>query len=404
MKKLLLTGLVGLGLVVGANASVVNEKDVTSSDLIGDGYLRVYGLGLKIGYPNSNLKDETYGGAGIQFENDFSNIVIEYGSDYKKGSAVLKYDITTDLYIKGGLGILEREMLILGVDKDVTQTSGGASLGYGDEKSYNIEAGHVVSKLEDAAAADGYSRISYIEVVGKHSFGEYLTFDAVGIVKNTNVFNKNYDDYQAELGWFATDDVRTFVGHDSVDHDRNDYAIRAGVQYAFATAEFSPYLRATANTDKNVNVGLEYSQGIANRSLKMRDFFENAVGTSDIVAQVVAPGEFADKVAVQDNTPAANNAPTGESFSVDAGNASTFTVDLASHINDADGDSMTVSYVGSGVSSGDIVIDAGNTGITGTNATITVTTGSGNGYIDYTVTDGTGTSATYRVTYNNLFN
>lgn len=310
MKKLLLTGLVGLGLVVGANASVVNEKDVTSSDLIGDGYLRVYGLGLKIGYPNSNLKDETYGGAGIQFENDFSNIVIEYGSDYKKGSAVLKYDITTDLYIKGGLGILEREMLILGVDKDVTQTSGGASLGYGDEKSYNIEAGHVVSKLEDAAAADGYSRISYIEVVGKHSFGEYLTFDAVGIVKNTNVFNKNYDDYQAELGWFATDDVRTFVAHDSADHDRDDYSVRAGIQYTFATAEFSPYLRASANTDKNLAVGLEYSQGIANRSLKMRDFFENAVGTSDIVAQTVAPDVFASKANSNSGDNDSGGAPT----------------------------------------------------------------------------------------------
>lgn len=305
MKKLLMTGLVGLGLVYGANASGTNEGGVTSSDIIGNGYLRVYGVGLKIGYPNSNIKDETYGGAGIQFQNDFSNIVYEYGSDYTKGSAVLKYDITNEFYIKGGLGYLQREMMILGADTDVTQTTLGGNLGYGDEKIYNIEAGYLDSELKDAALADGHSKISYIEVVGKQTFGEYLTFDVVGIAKNTNVFNKNYDDYQAELGWFATDDVRAFAGYDSVDNDKDDYSIRAGMQYAFATGEFSPYLRATTNTHENVNVGLEYSEGISNKSLKMRDFFENAVGTSDIVAQTVAPDVFASKIAVQENTPSA---------------------------------------------------------------------------------------------------
>lgn len=103
--------------------------------------------------------------------------------------------------------------------------------------------------------------------------------------------------------------------------------------------------------------------------------------------------------------PAANNAPTGESFSVDAGNADTFTVDLTSHINDADGDSMTVTFVGSG-NSGTSLNDP-ETGIAGTLATIKTTlaafnNGTGTGYIDYTVTDGTDTSATYRITFTNL--
>jgi hypothetical protein len=97
-----------------------------------------------------------------------------------------------------------------------------------------------------------------------------------------------------------------------------------------------------------------------------------------------------------------NYAPTGESFSVDASQNDTYTVDLASHINDADGDSLTVNFVESGVVSGDIVIDDANTGISGTNATITVTDGTGTGYIDYTVSDGTTTSATYRITFTGL--
>ncbi len=40
--------LVSLGLLVGsANASQTTDEGVTSSDIISDGYLRVYGMGLK---------------------------------------------------------------------------------------------------------------------------------------------------------------------------------------------------------------------------------------------------------------------------------------------------------------------------------------------------------------------
>ena len=77
-----------VGLVGSVNASGINENEagVASSDIIGNGYLRVYGLGVQIGTPNSVEKD-SYSGAGLQFENDFSNIVVEYGSNYTKGSA-----------------------------------------------------------------------------------------------------------------------------------------------------------------------------------------------------------------------------------------------------------------------------------------------------------------------------
>lgn len=51
-----------------------------------------------------------------------------------------------------------------------------------------------------------------------------------------------------------------------------------------------------------------------------------------------------------------NTAPVGESFSVDAGYASTYSVDLTPHISDADGDTLTTTLVGSGVLFGDPVI------------------------------------------------
>ena len=93
-----------------------------------------------------------------------------------------------------------------------------------------------------------------------------------------------------------------------------------------------------------------------------------------------------------------NNAPTCEDFTIDAGGVATHTEDLSTHISDADGDSMTVNFVESGVVGGDPVIDNANTGITGTDAKVTITQGGGDVYIDYSVSDGTDTSTTCRLT------
>ncbi|WP_321777329.1 hypothetical protein [Sulfurimonas sp.] len=300
MYKKIIVLMFSLSLLVGSLSSsqINDDKSVAEYN-----NLRVYGLGLKVGTPNSDENNKNYNGAGLEFENNFSKLTLEYGSDYTLGSAVLKGDITKDFYIKGGLGYLQRGMLIEDSDADVTQTTGGGSLGYGDDKSYNIEAGYIISQLKNASSADGDTKISYLELIAKHTFAKYATFDIVGIYQNSNVFDKNYADYKAELGWFATDDVRAYLAHDSVNHSKNDYAVRAGLQYTFATSKFSPYLKASLNPDTNIGVGVEYSQGITNKSLKMRDLFENAIGSSSIVAQAVAPKVFATKVAKPTPTP-----------------------------------------------------------------------------------------------------
>jgi hypothetical protein len=296
MKKAIKLSLATALLTASITASTGNvEEGILASDITKNANLRVYGLALKVGYPNSDLTDESYSGAGMQFENDSSNIVLEYGSDYKKGFGVFKYDITSHVYVKGGLGLLQRQMLIVGSDADVKQVSVGGALGYGDRNSYNIEAGYINSKLSNAADADGSSKTRYIELIKKHSFGEYMTFDFTGLYQKASVFSKNYSDHQAELGWFASDDVRAYVNHNSIDHDKDDYSLRAGIQYTFNTGNISPYIKASSNTNANTSFGIEYYEGIANKSLKMRDYFENFVGTSQIVAQTVAPEVFREK-------------------------------------------------------------------------------------------------------------
>ncbi len=77
--------------------------------------------------------------------------------------------------------------------------------------------------------------------------------------------------------------------------------------------------------------------------------------------------------------PPTNTPPTCDDFTVDTMFVNTFTTDLTPHISDADGDSLTGVYVGSGVSFGDIVIDNAKTSVSGTDATIAVTSGTVSG-------------------------
>jgi len=72
-----------------------------------------------------------------------------------------------------------------------------------------------------------------------------------------------------------------------------------------------------------------------------------------------------------------NARPTCESFTVNALGDPTFTTSVASKIHDADGDSLTVKYIEVVKLTGDLIFDMSNTGISGTNATITIANGSG---------------------------
>ncbi|RLA84247.1 MAG: hypothetical protein DRG78_01940 [Epsilonproteobacteria bacterium] len=338
MKKLLVTSLIGLGLVVGAVAS-------------DSGSVNVYGVGEK-------LSDKSYNGVGFQYENDISNIVLEKGSDYSKASSVLKFDINNYFYSKFGIGFLEREILVNGSNKDVTQKTGGVAVGYGNNKNYNLEVGHIVNKLDGALSADGYSRISYIEALGM-----YQDFDTVGVYKNTKVYNKNYSDYSLDVGYYPIQDLRVSAKYDSVEHDEDNYIARLGVKYTFDSKKWSPFLKASKNSSENILVAIEWSDEIQNKSLNMRDEFENVVSANEIVAQSIAPEIFLSKISeipmVQ--TPTAptptNSAPTWTASSYDTGltitdanNNVQIIKDLTAISSDNDGDSITYSIVSISVS------------------------------------------------------
>ncbi len=98
-----------------------------------------------------------------------------------------------------------------------------------------------------------------------------------------------------------------------------------------------------------------------------------------------------------------NHAPTCDSFTVNTLGDPTFTTSLASKIHDADGDALTVTYIEVVKLSGDLIFDIPNTGVSGTDATITISNGSGRAYLAYRVKDSKGSNSTEcRVTFTDL--
>ena len=125
------------------------------------------------------------------------------------------------------------------------------------------------------------------------------------------------------------------------------------------------------------------------------------LGTVAVTTTVTgADGSAHCSVNIPQRSGPSNRTPVGESFTVDAQGLNTWSVNLVSHISDADGDALTTTVIGSGVSGGDIVISGA--AIVANVATITVSAGTGEGYIDYVVNDGHSNSPTYRITFVDL--
>jgi hypothetical protein len=83
---------------------------------------------------------------------------------------------------------------------------------------------------------------------------------------------------------------------------------------------------------------------------------------------------------------AGNRLPIAQVGEQDAIFLNTFSVDLTPYLTDADGDPVSAVFVGAGVEAGDIVISEAR--ITSNIVLITVSSGTGSGYIDFHVADG----------------
>lgn len=289
-KKIGLTFLIVLFQAVSVFAIDLDEIKAINSNPDYTKYLNVYGTGLKLG-------DKAYSGAGFQFEDDYTNLGAEFGDDYTKAFLSRKFNISPMLYLKAGGGYLTIEKNIQGTDKYVDQYTGGASLGYGDNKTYNLEFGYIANKLKGAAFADTTTKTYFVESVLKKEF-EYGVIDVVGMYQNSEAYGKHYDEYSVSAGYYPTDDTKLCYEYSSIKSDDDNYYIKAGFTYKFASfeafedGEFSPYINVNKNTSKNSSFCITYQKDIAKKPLQVRDVFEDKISTATIVAEQVAPDKF----------------------------------------------------------------------------------------------------------------
>jgi hypothetical protein len=287
-------------------ATDISEVKAINSNPDYTKYLNIYGVGLK-------LDDESYSGAGFEFEDSKTNLGAELADDFTKAFLSRKFNITPMFYLKAGGGYLRIEKNIQGINKYVDQYTGGASIGYGDNKIYNLEFGYIANKLKGAAFADTTTKTYFVEAIMKKEF-QYGIIDVTGTYENTEAYGSHYDEYSINTGFYLIDDAKLCYEYNSIKSDDDNYYIKAGFTYKFSSfstykdGEYSPYISFNKNTSKNSSICITYQKDIAKKPLQTRDVFENKISTATIVAEQVAPDKFYE-LSQKTNTSNDNNGP-----------------------------------------------------------------------------------------------
>jgi len=411
MKKALSLSLVLAGLITNSFALDTNEawKNLNETR---DTTVNVYGVGTKVDKDHSSSA-----GAGVMFDSEAIKVKLEGTSDFFKSAAVLKFNpFVKDWYFKVGLNYINQKMYSpVNTSTRVNQYSGALSSGYMLRDDFYVEVGGSYTKLDgdvfgDYEVRDETTSLAYLEVAKRWE-------SAIGTIDTTanggevfHEYRNNEFSYGLGVDYYPMNNAKLSYTYQ---HEENNIENTYAAQYSFLFVEYADNISLdTYQVNAGVKVAFDdlfdISTWRAPTNIKSHlselHRFESITFATNMDIQSSAGVQKTAAAIARDAVPdtPANTAPTGESFTVDAGGNATYTVDLASHISDADGDTLTVNYVGSGVVSGDPEIDSANTGISGTNATITVSSGAGATYIDYTVSDGTDTSATYRIIINNV--
>ena len=275
-----------------------NSEETLSESLISNKYLqniRLYGSGEKV-------SDISYSGVGIKYDSDYSEFAIEKSDDYNRASFVQRLDIDQKYYTKLGFACLDKDETINDLIKDITQTTMGGALGYGDDKNYNIEFGYITNKLRHTHLVSTTTKVLYTEGVLKYDIGEYGSIDGTLSYQNASAYDKTISDYTASLGYYPIENNKLWARYNSIEHDEDNYKIMSGLNYKFdgftnlIAGSFSPYLSFSSNITKNTEISFDYKKGISNRSLKIRDTFEKQINTSSILAKNINEEEFEKRI------------------------------------------------------------------------------------------------------------
>jgi len=245
MKKLLLTGLVGLGLIVGANAS--EQRDTT---------INIYGVSAK-----TDKNQNSSGGLGIMFDSEAIKVKLEKTSDFIKGGAVLKFNpISEKWYIKVGANTINQKMYA--VDNStakVNQYSGALAVGYMVDNDLYVELGSSLTKLYgktlglDYEIVDETTKIAYFEVAKRWngSFGVLDTTANVG--KVIHEFNQNENSYGLGVDYYQTTDTK--IGY-KYQTEKNNISNNYSVHYNYLFVEYTDKI---SSDTYQVNAGVKFA-------------------------------------------------------------------------------------------------------------------------------------------------
>ena len=241
MKKLILTGLVGLSLVVGANAS--ETRDAT---------INVYGVGAKI-----DKNQDSSAGAGIMYDSEALKVKLEGTSDFVKTGAVLKVNpFNPNLYFKFGLNYINQKVWSpVDTSTRVNQYSGSFATGYMLTDSFYAEVGGSYTKLNgevfgDYEVVDETTSLGYVELAKRWE-------SAIGTIDTTanagKVFHEFSDDeasYGAGIEYYPMDNTKLSYAYQ---YEKNNISNRYKAQYSYVFVEYNDNI---SNDTYKVTAGL----------------------------------------------------------------------------------------------------------------------------------------------------
>jgi len=347
MKKLLLASFVGLGLVVGVNAS--ESRDTT---------FNIYGVGAK-----SDKKQNSSAGAGIMFDSEDVKVKIEATSDFIKSGMVLKFNpFDKDWYFKVGANYINQKIYSpVDTSTRVNQYSGALSSGYMLQDSLYIEVGGSYTQLSgtvfgDYEIKDESTSIVYLEVAKRWE-------TSVGTLDTTanagQVFYEFRDDevsYGLGLDYYPMDNTKL-----GLMYQEEEFSSVAGasVHYSFLFADYVSNLdtetyQATMGVKLAFTSLVDVSTWSAPTNIKSHlselHRFEGITFSGNMAIQSTA-GVQKTQVAIDRDAPV-NYAPTWTADSYDTGitvddadDDVTVIKDLGAVSSDVDGDVITYSIV-----------------------------------------------------------
>ena len=257
MKKLLMTGLVGLGLVVGANASSGSvDEDSSSFGLQGyrDTTINIYGVGAKV-----DKNQNSSAGLGLMLDSEDIKVKLEATSDFVKFGTVLKFNpIDGKFYIKVGANYINQKMYAPdSANARVNQYSGALATGYMFMDDLYIELGGSYTQLDgntigaDYEVKDEETSLAYLELAKRWE-------SSIGTIDTTanagQVFHEFSDDefsYGVGVDYYPMDNAKLGFNYQN---EENNIANVYSAQYGYIFAE---YLDNISSETYQVNAGVK---------------------------------------------------------------------------------------------------------------------------------------------------